>query len=102
MRDAGVDVEVGPINHVASAGRPVPSPPRRFPTRFPTDMQQPLTRCSPSPAAPVTETIHERRFKHTICCARWADIKQEGQSAIITVDWLTAADGNGFGRAARR
>jgi len=97
LRDAGVDVEVGPDwVHVASAGRPRPITAKTLPyPGFPTDMQQPLTSLLTiaSGTSVVTETIYERRFKHVDeLCQMGADIKQEGQSAIITgVDRLTAA-----------
>ena len=62
---------------------------------FPTDMQQPITAllAIATGTSVITETIYERRFRHTDELRQMgADMRQEGQSAIINgVERLTGA-----------
>ena len=97
LREAGVDVEEGrDWVHVRSSGRPRGIAVRTLPhPGFPTDMQQPFTAMLSVASGPsvVTEPVYERRFKHVDELRQMgADIRQEGQSAIINgVEQLTGA-----------
>lgn len=97
LREAGVDVEIGPDwVRVVGSRRPRAVSVRTLPyPGFPTDMQQPLTALLTTAigTSVVTETIYERRFRHVDELRQMgADIKQEAQSAIITgVERLTGA-----------
>jgi len=88
LREAGIAVDEGPDwIRVSAQAHPRPVSVKTLPyPGFPTDMQQPITSlltiCSGTSI--ITETIYERRFKHVDELRQMgADIKQEGQSAII-------------------
>jgi UDP-N-acetylglucosamine enolpyruvyl transferase len=95
--EAGITIEEGPDwVRVCATERPRPLAVKTLPyPGFPTDMQQPVTSLLAITAGTsvVTETIYERRFRHVDELRQMgADIRLEGQSAIITgVPSLTAA-----------
>lgn len=97
LRETGFEVTEGPDwVRIRGAGRPKALSVKTLPyPGFPTDMQQPLTSLLTTAigTSVITETIYERRFKHLDELRQMgADIKQEGQSAIINgVERLTGA-----------
>lgn len=97
LRETGFEVTEGPDwVRIRGAGRPKALSVKTLPyPGFPTDMQQPLTSLLATAigTSVITETIYERRFKHLDELRQMgADIKQEGQSAIINgVERLTGA-----------
>lgn len=88
LREAGVVVEVSDASVRVMAGeRLVPVNVKTLPyPGFPTDLQPQMTAvlCRAQGASIVTETVFENRMKHVAELVRLgADIKVEGQSAIV-------------------
>jgi UDP-N-acetylglucosamine 1-carboxyvinyltransferase len=88
LREAGVVVEVNDSSvRVAGNGRLSPVSIKTLPyPGFPTDLQPQMTAllCRAQGTSVITETVFENRMKHVAELRRLgADIKVEGQSAII-------------------
>jgi UDP-N-acetylglucosamine 1-carboxyvinyltransferase len=89
LQEAGISVEVGGNRIVVSSIdgiKPVDVKTMPYPG-FPTDMQAQLTAllCLAKGTSVITETVFENRFMHVSELKRMgAEIKLEGQSAIVT------------------